>query len=145
MLNKAEILVDALGQVLGISDPSSLAYSTRNPLLIKSFAKEGSHPVTAEGVRMYKSWGDGYKSCLFDIQKKLSGESRVSVVVAGERRRLKPTDTVKELCATYNVRGAATFAVISHLRIALGDDTLTDSTPMTHFLDPRNQPENGAE
>jgi hypothetical protein len=137
-LNRVEILCDAIGAVKGISDPTSPAYKIRNPLMTKSYAKEGDHVVTSDGVRVFRSWGDGYKSGIFDLRLKLSGKSRASVVVAGVRRKLAAEDTLKELLHAYQVHSFDETAVVSFLRAALEDDSLTVKTPMKFFLEPSN-------
>jgi hypothetical protein len=132
-MNRQEILLDAIAQVKGASDPSSAAYKLRNLLMIRSFAKEGTHDVDENGVRRFKSWSDSYKSCGFDLSKKLSGETRATVIVNKARRRLSADDNLEQLLHVFDVHGSDTFAVVGFLQVALDDSSVSLDTPMAYF------------
>lgn len=131
--NRIEALIDAIGQIHGQSDPSSKCYALKNPLLIRSFAKEGNHEVDEDGVRKFRSWGDAYKACTFDIGRKLAGETRATVVVNKVRRKLSADDRLENVCHVYAVHGTDEFAVVSFLQIALNDPEITLDTPLSYF------------
>jgi hypothetical protein len=126
-VNRVEALVDAIGKIKGVGDPTSDAYKLRNPLLIKSFAKPGKHETDAEGRRVFTSWLSGFKASLFDAELKLSGNSRAG---------LKPTDTLTNILGVYGVKELGGIkAVVLFLRKALDDETISKETPLTYFLE----------
>lgn len=132
-VNKCEAILDAIGQCKGISDPSSDAYKLKNILMIRSFAKEGSHEVNEDGVRKFRSWGDSYKACGFDLSKKLAGESRATVVVNKVRRKLSADDRLEQLLHVFDIHSTDCFSVVSFLQIALADPDITLDTPLSYF------------
>lgn len=125
-VNRVEALVDAIGKIKGVGDPSSDAYKLRNPLLIKSFAKPGKHETDAEGRRVFSSWLSGYKAAGFDAELKLSGNSRAG---------LKPTDTLTNILGVYNIKELGGIkAVVLFLRKALEDESISKDTNLSYFL-----------
>lgn len=134
MLNKIEILIDAIAESKGRGDPSSDCYKLRNPLLTKSYSKEGSHEVSPEGYRIFKSWSDAYKAAIFDASCKIRGESRASVVIGDIRRKLAATDNLEHLLHCYNCHSFDEDAVVGFLRVALEDNAIDRKTPLSYFL-----------
>jgi hypothetical protein len=126
MTLRSEILVDALAAVNGWHDPTSVCYKLRNPLLIRSFARPGKHEIDDNGRRVFISLLDGYRAALYDINLKLTGQSRAG---------LKPTDTLTNLLAVYGVTelGGIKY-VVNYLRRALGVDGISATTPLSFFI-----------
>lgn len=124
-MNNIEALVDALGKINGIHEPESDAYRLRNPLLIRSFARPGKHETDEKGRRVFKSLLSGYKAAVFDMDLKIKGQSRAG---------LQPSSTLANLLGVYGIKeptGIGT--VVSFLRRALGDQTITSSTLLSYF------------
>jgi len=124
-VNKIECLVDAISRCNGGNDPESLCYHLRNPLLIKSFARPGKHETDEQGRRVFTSWLSGYKASLYDIELKISGNSRAG---------LKPSDTLTNLLGVYGIKEPGGISnVVSFLRRALKDQTISKDTPLSFF------------
>lgn len=127
MINKIEAVVDGIGRLNSIHNPESLAYQIRNPLLLASFAKPGRHDVNEDGLRVFSSLLAGYKAATYDMQLKIKGLSRAG---------LKPTDPLENLLGCYRIsEKAAKDNVLSFVKRALKDDTLTLRTPLSYFLE----------
>jgi len=126
-VNKIESLVDAIGRLNSINNPDSLAYQIRNPLLLVSFAKPGRHDVNEDGLRVFSSLLAGYKAATYDVLLKIKGLSRAG---------LKPTDALDNLLGCYRIaEKAAKDNVLSFVKRALKDDSLTLRTPLSYFLE----------
>lgn len=126
MVNKIEALVDAIGRVNGTMDPDSAAYTLRNPLLIRSFAKPGKHETDEAGRRVFSSFLSGYKAGLFDMELKITGKSRAG---------LTTDNTLTNLLNVYGVKepgGIST--IVSFLRRALKDPSINATTPLSYFI-----------
>jgi len=130
-IRQVEAIVDSIAALKGWSNPESLCYKLRNPLLLRSFARAGKHEITEEGYRIFTSGLAGYKSCCFDVDLKLRGESRAG---------LKPdTSTLVNLAGVFELQpGLAVTQIIRFLRRALKDETITKDTPLSYFLNPEN-------
>jgi len=127
MLSRLEILVDAIAFHNNLSDPESLAYKLRNPLLVKSFGRPGKHEIDEEGRRVFSTIVAGYRACIFDIQLKVSGKSRAG---------LNTDNTVEHLLGTYGIKGpAAVGRVVKFLRKAASYQELSGNTPLSYFLE----------
>lgn len=127
MVNKIEALIDAISKLNGCSNnPESTPYQIRNPLMLRSFAAPGKHDITPEGVRIFNSLLAGYKAAVFDVTLKLEGKSRAG---------LQPTDTLSQLLACYGITGkVSNDHVVSFLRRALKDDSVSANTQLSYFL-----------
>lgn len=122
---KIEILVDAIAFQNNFHDPESVAYALKNPLLVRSFGKPGKHEIDEEGRRMFESTVSGYRACLFDMERKLSGSSRA---------KLGTEDALENLLGVYGIKGAAQVErVVKFLRKALKDPALSGRTPLSYF------------
>lgn len=137
-LNKTEVLLDAISKLNGASaDPESDAYKLRNPLLIKSFARPGKHETDSQGRRIFSSFLNGYKAGLFDLELKISGKSRARVTVES---------TLEQLLACYEIRTKMAIEhVVSFVRRALNDQSISASTPISFFAEARSENEQGDE
>lgn len=126
MTNKIEALVDAIGKLNGIHNPESEVYSLRNPLRIKSFSKPGKHQITSDGLRVFDFFLSGYKAGVFDITLKLEGKSRSG---------LKPDDALSNLLSVYGFKEKLPVDnIVTFLRRALKDPSISATTPLTYFL-----------
>ena len=124
---KVESIIDAIASLNGaFSDPESQAYRLRNPLLLRSFARPGKHEADSTGHRIFNSMLAGYRASVFDLEKKLSGQSRAG---------LKQTDKLENLLGVYELRpGAGYDQIVAFLRMALEDPKIAKSTPLSYFL-----------
>lgn len=121
-----EALVDAVGFLFGMHIPGSLAYQLRSPLLIKSFAKPGKHILDAEGRRVFPSLLSGYKASVYDMGLKVTGQSRAG---------LKPTDRLRNLLGVYGIKDLPDVdKVVTFLRYALKDQSISRDTPLSYFI-----------
>jgi len=126
-VNRVEAIVDILGKLNGMSNPESEAYALRNPLLIRSFARPGKHETDEQGRRIFTSFLSGYKAALFDASLKIEGKSRAG---------LKPTDTLVNLLGVYGIKEAGGIKnVVVFLRKALKDESLSQTTPLSYFME----------
>jgi hypothetical protein len=127
MVNRVEAIVDALGKVNGMMNPTSDAYILRNPLLIRSFARPGKHETDENGRRIFTSFLSGYKAGLFDVSLKIEGKSRAG---------LKPTDTLTNLLGVYGIKELGGInTVVTFLRHALKDPEISKDTTLSYFLE----------
>jgi hypothetical protein len=125
IVRKLEALLDAIGSLKGFSNPDSVAYQIKNPLLIKSFARPGKHNIDGEGRRIFESSQAGYKACWFDLDIKTRGESRAG---------LKPDDKLSNLLRVFGLtERLGQQQVVKFLRRALLDETISLDTPLTYF------------
>lgn len=120
-----EAIVDAIAKRNRIEVPSSLAYQLRSPLLIKSFARPGQHVLDEEGRRVFPSLLSGYKASVYDMELKVRGLSRAG---------LKPTDKVRNLLGVYGIKDYMEVdSIVSFLRFALKDMSISKDTPLSYF------------
>ena len=125
MINKIEALADSLMTVHGYFKPDSESYKLRNPLMLRSWGRAGKHEVTEDGVRIFPSFLGAYRAGIFDIEKKLSGESNSGI---------QKTDKLKNLLGVYGVNQEKDILiVVSFLKKALGDPYISISTPLSYF------------
>lgn len=126
MVSKIEAIVDAIGRLNGIHNPESQAYDLRNPMLLVSFARPGRHDVNDDGLRVFSSLLAGYKAGTYDVLLKIKGLSRAG---------LKPADTLDNLLGCYKIHEKmAKDNVLSFIKRALRDSSLTLKTPLSYFL-----------
>src|SRR4029077_12227326 len=110
-VSKIESLADGIGRLNSIHNPESLAYSLRNPLLLKSYAKLGRHSVNSDGLREFGSLLAGLEAGIFDLDLKLKGLSRAG---------LKPEDSLKNLLGCYGIsEPAAQTKIVRFIRRAI--------------------------
>lgn len=124
-ISKSEVLVDSIMVLNNYSKPDSLAYTLRNPLLLKSHSAAGKHDVNEDGIRIFNSTLGAYKAAVFDVEKKLDGTSNSGI---------KTTDCLRNLLAVYNINKEQDIMSICYfLRKALGDPTISPLTPLSYF------------
>lgn len=122
----SEQIVLAIAALNDFHNPESRAFKSKNPMLLRSFAPESRHPVDEEGIRIYKSAISGLKSCVVDIDVKLSGKS-----ITG----LRSDQTLQNLLKVLGIKTKEqqTF-VIRFLREAISKD-ISLSTPLSFFYE----------
>ena len=126
-VKRIESIADAIARLNQSHVPDSLAYQLRNPLLLRSYAKLGRHSVNTDGLRIFSSLLAGMKAGLFDLDLKIRGLSRAG---------LKPTDTLRNLLLVYSINEkAAMDNVVSFVRRALKDESISLQTPLSFFLE----------
>ena len=124
-MNRLESLLDGIASLKGWSNPDSHTYQIRNPLLIKSFAVPPKHEIDEEGTRIFSTWDAGYRACLFDLKKKISGTSRAG---------LKQTDTLAALLRVYGLsEKLGQQQVVKFVKRALKRDDINLDTPLSFF------------
>lgn len=125
--NKTEAIVDAISFLNNAYKGDSLAYQLSNPLLLKSYAKDGKHNIDAEGRRVFDSFLGGYKSAVWDVSLKISGKSNSG---------LKSTDKLRNLLKVYGISQETDIMTVVHfLRKALRVPEIEQTTPLSFFLD----------
>ena len=125
MTNKIEAIIDAVGKLNGMHNPESAAYALRNPMLLRSFARPGQHEIDAEGRRAFKTFLNGYRAAYFDVGLKISGNSIA---------KLSADSTLSQLLTAYRItEPLAVDNVVSFLRRALQDQTISRTTPLEFF------------
>lgn len=122
-MKRVEALTDAFARMYGWHDPKSVAYTLRNPLLLKAFTPKHTH--NENGYRIFSSFPSGYDNGILDLKIKCSGKSRA---------KLTPDNTLTDLVLCYgNPAGAADY-IVNFLRQALQDLTITKNVPLSWFL-----------
>ena len=124
---KIEALLDAVGWLnSAFDDPTSLAYRLKNPALVRSYSQPGKHETDENGVRVFTSHLAGYKACLYDFEKKLTGTSRA---------RLEVTDPLSAFFSVYGITEPAGHKkLILFIRKALNDESIAASTTLAEFI-----------
>lgn len=127
-IKKTEALLDAFSSCYGaFTDPESEAYVLRNPLMIKSYGLPGKHPIDSQGHRVFDSMLSGYRAGLFDLEIKLSGNSRA---------KLSPDDKLENLLRVYGITELGGMKkIVSFLRRALKDQEIQITTQLKYFLE----------
>ena len=126
-VRRIEALVDSICDLFGGMYPGSEAYNLRNPLLVKSWARAGKHEIDEQGRRVFSSFLNGYKAGLYDIELKVKGLSRANV---------SPDSPLSELLRCYQIEGSvATKKIVSFLKRALQDESITENTLVSYFVD----------
>ena len=126
-VNRIEALVDAIAALRGWSNPESVSYQLRNPLLVHSFSKPGKNELDDEGRRVFKTSLAGYRACLFDLDLKVRGESRAGV---------KKDDKLENLLRVYNIiEKLGQQQVVKFLKKALNTQDISVQTPLAWFLE----------
>ena len=127
MVTRLEALFDAIASLKGFSNPDSVAYQLRNPLLVQSFSRPGKNEIDDDGHRVFTTALAGIRAGQFDLELKVKGESRAGV---------KKTDLLENLLRVYGlVEIGGQQQVVKFLKRALKDDTITRTTPLTWFLE----------
>ena len=127
MISRIAALVDAFANLNAALDPKSDAYRLRNPLMLRAFHHK--HDRDEKGYRIFKSFTSGYDIGVLDLRIKCSGKSF---------SKLTPQNTLKDLVCVYGNPPTATRYVKNFLRIALNDETISESQELAWFLGDEN-------
>src|SRR5579871_189240 len=122
-LSRIEALADALHFYNGANRPIDPAYFARNPLRLQVFTGNGQ--ATGK-LRHFSSHHSGFQAALFDLRIKCSGKSRAKLD--------NGNFTLTGLVESYNLNAITAKPVARFLRQALGDDSITENTPLDYFL-----------
>jgi len=126
-IDKIEALLDSIASLKGWSNPDSVSYSLRNPLLVKSFSRPGKNEITEDGTRVFSSALSGLRACLFDLELKVRGESRAG---------LKKEDKLENLLRVYGISElGGQQQILKFLKRALKTQDIKLTTPLTWFLE----------
>jgi hypothetical protein len=153
-MNKLECLMDGIIAYTEYSQPSSDQYRFRNPLGLQMFCphatffkncptcrngeiptehlyKASGHTIHRQydkktGLRIFNNHIQGYQSGLADLEIKCSGRSKSKV---------RETSSIKELMRSYCLPDGTASMVARFLRKALGDDTISETTPIGYFYE----------
>jgi hypothetical protein len=127
MVSRIEALVDAIASLKGWSNPDSVAYQLRNPLLITSFSRPGKNEIDVDGHRVFNTALAGLRASIFDVEIKAKGESRAGI---------KADDRLENLLRVYGViELGGQQAVIKFLKRALKTQDIKTTTPLKWFLE----------
>lgn len=121
---KLHALADAFANLNGAFSPSSDAYKLRNPLMLKAFSPK--HDRDDKGRRRFKSFTSGYDNGIIDCSIKCSGKSF---------SKIGPDSTLKDLVCLYGNPATAAKSVKNFLRVALEDENIMETTPLSYFLE----------
>lgn len=122
---RLEALLDAIASVRGYTNPESYLYSIRNPLGIRSFSKPGKNEIDNDGVRVFDSDLAGRRACYYDLEVKVSGQSRAGI---------KPDDKLENLLRVYGLSEIlGQNQVVKFLKRALKDESISRTTPLSYF------------
>lgn len=125
MIPRIHALADAFCHLNGAFDPQSVAYMLRNPLRLKAFAPKHEKDEKT-GLRKFKSFTSGYDNGIIDLTIKCSGKSFY---------KINPESSLRDLVCLYGNSPAATRTIKNFLQIALQDKNISESTPLSFFLE----------
>ncbi len=123
MLNKLEVLADAITYYSGYHNPKSSTYGIRNPGRLRAFSAR--HPRDLDGLRIFQSHVDGYQALLYDLEVKCKGLSR---------SKLTGESLLMELVQVYGHKPSAATAICKFIRRALDDEDIKESIEIKYFV-----------
>jgi len=123
ILNKLEVLADAISYNNKAHEPETSAYQNRNPGNLLAFSFK--HPRDEQGRRIFNSFLDGYQALLFDLRIKCTGKSRANIPDAAN---------LNDLMKSYGHEDLTGRFVAKRIRKALNVE-VTELTPLTFFLE----------
>ena len=93
-------------------------------MMLKNYSPPGKHKVDENGLRVFDSFLDGYKSGVYDVTIKLKGESNSGI---------KTSDTLRNLLAVFSINKEEDInTVVFFLRKAVSKE-VTPLTPLSYF------------
>lgn len=124
LIPRIHALVDSFAKLNGALDPQSDAYRLRNPLMLKAFSPK--HDRDEKGRRRFRSFTSGYDNGILDAQIKCSGRSF---------SKIGPESTLTDLVCLYGNPKTAAKHVKNFLRVALEDETISEDTKLSWFIE----------
>lgn len=124
-LPRIHALADAFCHLNGAFDAQSDAYRFRNPLRLKAFSPKHEKDEKT-GLRVFRSFTSGYDNGIIDLTIKCSGKSF---------SKIGPTSTLRDLVCLYGNAVAAARPIKNFLQVALQDQTVSEITPLSWFLE----------
>lgn len=126
-VNRLEALHDAISNLRGWTNPDSIAYQIRNPLLVQSFSKPGKNEIDSEGHRIFSTELAGIRACLFDLELKVKGKSRAGI---------KEDDLLENVLRVYGIiERLGQQQIVKYLKRALKTQDISVTTPLKWFLE----------
>jgi len=127
MISRLEALFDSIASLKGWSNPDSVAYALRNPLLVQSFSRPGKNEIDTEGRRVFTTALAGIRAGLFDLELKVKGESRAGI---------KKDDLLENLLRVYGVTElGGQQQIVKFLKRALKTQDIKLTTPLSWFVE----------
>lgn len=140
-ISKVEALADSIIAFTNYTDPGSAQYRYRNPLGLMAFCRhalpflkctECVEPKSSRieydpdsGMRIFRSHIRGYQYAIYDLQIKCQGRSYSKV---------RKTSSIRELIRSYYLPDGTAEYSVRFLRQALGDEAITEDTPIEYFV-----------
>lgn len=123
ILNRLEVLADAIAYHNQAHEIDTAAYQNRNPGNLIAFSFK--HLRDADNRRIFSSILDGYQALLFDLKVKCSGKSRAN---------MPENPTITDLMKSYGQTVSTARMIAKRIRKALNSEVTAD-TPLTFFME----------
>ena len=131
-MQRIEALACAIAHEYDAFNPSSEAFSTLNPMMLRSYSLERLNVVNETGTRVFKSFHAGWRAGVANLEAKCSGKTRAT----GDNGQLTPDSTLKDLVKTF--RYVQPRKVVEFLQDALEDRAISETCPLRYFLEGTN-------
>lgn len=128
-MNRLEALALSIAREHQSFEPSSEAFQTLNPGLLKSHSVDRLNVVNSEGTRIFTSFQGGYRALHANLLAKCSGKTKAN----GDKGWLAPDSSLSDLCKTF--RYINTRSVVEFLQDVLEDKAITERTPLQFFIE----------
>lgn len=124
ILNRLEALADAIAHYNLAHEPTSAAYQSRNPGLLRAISLK--HSRDEHGNRLFNAYIDGYQALLYDLRLKASGQSFA---------KLPPSATINDLMRAYGHSGALVGQRIARYITKAMQTEIRATTELKYFLE----------
>lgn len=128
-MNRLEALAMSIAREHSALEPSSEAFQTLNPGLLKSHSVDRLNVVNSEGTRIFTSFQGGYRALYANLLAKCSGKTKAN----GDKGWLSPASSLADLCKTF--RYINTRNVVEFLQDVLEDKAINERTPLEFFIE----------
>ena len=137
---RIEALADAIGVLNSMMDPSSTAYQTRNPGLLRAYSLRMLAQTTKDHTRIFGAFQGGYRAILADLERKCKGDSHAR---GADGKVLSSDSKIADILWSFGIRHSLRYnkpveRAIQFLRTAIGDDSIDEDTPLKFFLEKGN-------
>lgn len=124
MIHRLDSLAEAIMAYSGYRDPEGVLYQARNPGALRA------HAVTVlrdlDNYRVFSCFKAGFDALMADLRTKCSGQSHTS---------LTQQSTLRDLIKVNGLPLTISGYLVTFLRKALQDQTLTDQIHLGFFLE----------